>query len=274
MKRCAFTLLELLIVIAIIAILAAILFPVFARARENARRSSCQSNLKQIGLAFAQYVSDSDGMIIGKTLASGTTSAVSWPTTLVPYLKNVQVFVCPSQTTEDKWSPPDARWIDTSQGNGSPRYCGYSNGDGTGTAISPRPLYQMPLTYSRNLIVSNSWIEPGFGGKKSGFLPVSASSTINVAVNENAVEDAAGTIHIVDAITGSNSAATTSCGGTASSMIAIDGEVNTDRFAHAETSKPAYRHLDGFNALYGDGHVKFRKWGSTKAGEWSIQAGD
>ena len=44
--RSAFTLIELLVVIAIIAILAAILFPVFARARENARRSSCQSNLK------------------------------------------------------------------------------------------------------------------------------------------------------------------------------------------------------------------------------------
>ena len=60
MKKKGFTLIELLVVIAIIAILAAILFPVFARARENARRASCQSNLKQISLGVMQYTQDYD----------------------------------------------------------------------------------------------------------------------------------------------------------------------------------------------------------------------
>ncbi|NDK17082.1 MAG: prepilin-type N-terminal cleavage/methylation domain-containing protein, partial [Armatimonadetes bacterium] len=53
-----FTLIELLIVIAIIAILAAMLFPVFARARETARKATCASNLRQIGMALELYVQD------------------------------------------------------------------------------------------------------------------------------------------------------------------------------------------------------------------------
>src|ERR1051326_2554031 len=59
-SRHGFTLIELLVVIAIIAILAAILFPVFARAREQARRSACLSNMKQIGLGLAMYLQDYD----------------------------------------------------------------------------------------------------------------------------------------------------------------------------------------------------------------------
>ena len=58
-----FTLIELLVVIVTIAILAAILFPVFSRARENARRASCQNNLKQIGTAIMQYTQDYDEKI-------------------------------------------------------------------------------------------------------------------------------------------------------------------------------------------------------------------
>ena len=66
-QKRGFTLIELLVVVAIIGILAAILFPVFARARENARRASCQSNLKQIGLGIAQYTQDYDERVVTRS---------------------------------------------------------------------------------------------------------------------------------------------------------------------------------------------------------------
>ncbi len=96
--RRAFTLIELLVVIAIIAILAAILFPVFARARENARRSSCQSNLKQIALGFKQYIQDYDELYPTANNTATPGGNGGWVIILQPYLKSTQIFQCPSDT--------------------------------------------------------------------------------------------------------------------------------------------------------------------------------
>jgi len=95
-----FTLIELLVVIAIIAILAAILFPVFARARENARRSSCSSNLRQIGLAFKQYTNDYDERYPMISFNDDNGDTIGWGKTTSPYIKNEQIFQCPSESNK------------------------------------------------------------------------------------------------------------------------------------------------------------------------------
>ncbi|MFM7319934.1 MAG: DUF1559 domain-containing protein, partial [Armatimonadota bacterium] len=93
----------LLVVIAIIAILAAILFPVFAQARAKARQSACVSNLRQIGMALAMYRADHDEL---QPESSPDTNPAcldccegtyTWRAVILPYVKNVGLFVCPQQ---------------------------------------------------------------------------------------------------------------------------------------------------------------------------------
>lgn len=94
----AFTLIELLVVIAIIAILAAILFPVFASAREKARQAACLSNLKQIGLAMAQYQQDNDEVVPCGFNSWGWGSG--WAGQIYPYVKSDGAYVCPDDTNQ------------------------------------------------------------------------------------------------------------------------------------------------------------------------------
>ena len=97
MKRKGFTLIELLVVIAIIAILAAILFPVFQKVRENARRTACLSNEKQLGLAVIQYSQDYDEYMINGTNGYGGGSG--WAGQAYPYVKSADVFHCPDDSS-------------------------------------------------------------------------------------------------------------------------------------------------------------------------------
>src|SRR5256885_5331095 len=91
----AFTLIELLVVIAIIAILAAILFPVFAQAREAARKTTCLSNLKQLGIGMQMYASDNDDQAVpwnlrlnNKNLYDQNKVSLCWDRLIMPYVKN------------------------------------------------------------------------------------------------------------------------------------------------------------------------------------------
>lgn len=124
--RQAFTLIELLIVVSIISILAAVLFPVFARARESARKTSCLSNLKQLGTAWLMYAQDYDEKTAIAVYYHGTDEEVAWdftldysdvdwsdpdptpkssPGVLDPYSKSGQIHTCPSFYGE-AWGRP------------------------------------------------------------------------------------------------------------------------------------------------------------------------
>jgi len=101
-RQGGFTLIELLTVIAIIAILASILFPTFARAREKARQSACMSNEKQIGLALQMYASDYDtAQVISDSGELGVAAPPYWYELLDSYVKNRNILICPSDTEVD-----------------------------------------------------------------------------------------------------------------------------------------------------------------------------
>ncbi len=100
--RSGFTLIELFVVIAIIAILAALLFPVFGQARERARQAACLSNVKQIGLSLSLYVQDFDEKMPADVsvppINGGSAGSMPYDRQVWPYLKNDQVYACPSDT--------------------------------------------------------------------------------------------------------------------------------------------------------------------------------
>ena len=170
-RKSAFTLIELLVVIAIIAILAAILFPVFARARENARRASCQSNLKQIALAFKQYTQDYDERYPMKHWMTDTYTGVApdgstctgggvdcpgtgWSVLIQPYLKSHQILQCPSESHRGSTSA-DA----TGQGATDVGFTDYAYN----YQLSPNPKanpgkHESQLTNSANTVLALDWI--------------------------------------------------------------------------------------------------------------------
>lgn len=106
MQRKGFTLVELLVVIAVIAILAAILFPVFSQARESARKASCLSGARQVGLAVYMYATDYDEVLPRIWYGpSSTQQQYFWMDAILPYVKSAEFFSsCPSRDFGD-WKP-------------------------------------------------------------------------------------------------------------------------------------------------------------------------
>lgn len=293
-KRKGFTLIEMLVVIAIITIIAAILFPVFASAREKARQTTCASNMKQIGVAVTMYAQDYDEMIVPSAIGTAGVNLVAWPSLLMPYLKSAGVFVCPD--ADDSIKPYDSKYISyTATAQKNPPDALYqglhagTTGSSDGADGSDSWLCQVPLlTYSRNLIAttkSNPWdaiiagrvcnngkTYPNFVDYTSNFKSgwVGSGTTTSITLAQVACPES--TIHIVDGMAGGpagTSAATfLTYGGR---FRGIQQDIRTDLFMDAADSKVCPRHNGGFVILFGDGHAGWRVYGSSTPCDWTIQ---
>jgi prepilin-type N-terminal cleavage/methylation domain-containing protein/prepilin-type processing-associated H-X9-DG protein len=214
-----FTLIELLVVIAIISILAAILFPVFARARENARKAVCMSNLKQIGLAVAMYSQDYDETY--PICDFSTTPVTLWYQVIAPYISptvpnnRVSVFTCPTAGPINQYSGGYG-WNFMGTGSGGTTYNGFG-------------------------FTSSSWRTP------SGTGPVTLSQ----------VSDPSTTIMVTDpASNGYESNGAIANGGTNLSYIPTLHGGQVGPFT-GKSPVVAVTAGGGGNYLFADGHVKF-----------------
>lgn len=222
LRRNGFTLIELLVVVAIVSLLAAILFPVFSRARENARRASCQSNIQQIGLGLLQYIADYDetlpcsfyGSFGDSTPAGSATNNYKWMDAIFPYAKNEAVFNCPSDSATNTYRFRDGV-----------NYGSYGMNGAYGSDITDS---QTPPRSASNLLVRMSAV----------MVP---STTVWITDNNNSVSD-------------------TNTGGSQGffwSSTATNPTIT--QTSPRQLQNIVERHLDTTNVLYLDGHVKAHK---------------
>lgn len=152
MNARAFTLIELLMVIAVISIIAALLFPVFGRVREKGRQTACESNERQLGIAIMAYAQDHDETLPPRTPAG---QHYSWKFAISPYLKSQDVYHCPSNPSREL---EDYNTATALQGDGVPDYMSsyaVNRGSGSdGPFIDPHPGRGEPLSVGLNDIVS------------------------------------------------------------------------------------------------------------------------
>jgi prepilin-type N-terminal cleavage/methylation domain-containing protein len=248
-KRKGFTLIELLVVIAIIAILAAILFPVFAKAREKARQTTCTNNMKQLGLAFLQYVQDND-----EHFPNSINWGSGWAGHIYPYVKATGTYVCPDDSDQ--------------------RTAAGGSGQTFQTGVD------FPVSYCANSLILDggvAWTNGGGGQFPQGFRAASLrapASTVLIYEGDNQITGGGSQA-------GANNFFNPTLGGSDKDSIASDATtskyqtpvvtkrhdsggavgVNTGATSIRNNIPAAANFVDGMNNyVCADGHVKFMDW--------------
>jgi prepilin-type processing-associated H-X9-DG protein/prepilin-type N-terminal cleavage/methylation domain-containing protein len=258
----AFTLIELLVVIAIIAILAAILFPVFQNVRENARRTTCTSDAKQLGLSIIQYTQDSDETMV--PVSSGSwfgPGRGSWGASIEPYLSNAyygtsSILHCPDDEADY-----------------------YKQWTGTPTNSSPDWATKF-LNYGMNI----DYLQPDPNCDPNQTIPAAGNQPFGHPVGLGQIEAPAQTVLLaetkpevilsngafypsdqVDAPLGGTTGIVAACG--------LDGWGKDDAFELPDIGVPNTgtntfdpRHNGGGNVVFCDGHVKWMRPSALAAG--------
>lgn len=240
-SRRGFTLIELLVVIAIIAILASILFPVFAQAREAARKTTCTSNLKQVGIALGLYTQDYDETFPWAASNLGGGTAVTWYDLAEPYVKVGAVgmgftggvqrpfYICPS--FENKTVPMQP---------GDPTPPAF-----TAAQVTPAMSYAanghvMPMA-NKSLLPGNPW----FPGKSlTALASLQAPASVVLATHAVGTRPAVGGDDVTSGCTGNEEGV---------------GAVPAQMGGASVYCAGRFQHSGGTVSLLADGHAKWYK---------------